>query len=115
MISGFLTVGIVTVLSALITMARMDIRKWLGYSNFVDVVFAVMLVALMHGSFPGIVSAAFAGIVMSVLLWVLRNTLGYKKLKCVRNAWYKGGCKMTWVSYPPKWSVSKWTIPQQTW
>lgn len=104
MITGFLVVGIVTVLSGLITMARMDIRKWLGYSNAVDIIFTIMLVALMHGSFPGIVSAAFAGIVMSAMLWILRNFMGYKKLKCVRNVWYKGGCKMTWVRYPAKWS-----------
>lgn len=108
MITGFLVVGIVTVLSTLITMARMDIRKWLGYSNGVDVLFTIMLVALMHGSFPGIVSAAFAGIVMSVLLWVLRNVMGYKKLKCVRNRWYKGGCTLQWVSYPPKWTAGFW-------
>ncbi len=103
MMSGFLTVGFVTVISALLTMARLDIYKWLGYSNFVDVIFAILVIILLEGSFPGMVSAAFAGIVMSTLLWCLRNTLGYKKLKWVRCPWYKGCVRMKWIYYPPKW------------
>lgn len=100
MITGFLVVGIVTVLSTLVTMARMDIYKWLGYSNVVDVIFTIMLVGLMHGSFPGIVSAAFAGIVMSVTLWVLRSTMGYKKLRVVPVRWVHGRIRLAWVFVP---------------
>jgi hypothetical protein len=103
MITGFLVVGIVTVLSSLVFMARMDIYKWLGYANIVDVVFTIMLVALMHGSFPGIVSAAFAGIVMSAMLYALKNLMGYKRLRCVRVRWYKGCYRMQWVYVPPTW------------
>lgn len=101
MLTGFLTIGIVTVVSALLTMARLDIYKWLGYSNFVDVCFAILVIILLEGSFPGMVAAAFAGIVMSTFLWIMRNTMGYKKLRIVRCQWYMGCARLRWVYYPP--------------
>jgi drug/metabolite transporter superfamily protein YnfA len=101
MITGFFVAGLVTVLGMLITMARMDIRKWLGYSNIVDVCCAAMLVVLFSGSFGGVVAAAFAGMFMSLSLWVLRSTLGYKKFQRV-------GLRMRWVYYKPtmRWSFN---------
>lgn len=115
MLTGFLTIGIVTVVSALLTMARLDIYKWLGYSNFVDVSFAILVIILLEGSFAGMVAAAFAGIVMSTFLWVMRNTIGYKKLRIVRCQWYKGCARLRWVYYPPAasvwakhWLIGKW-------
>lgn len=116
MISGFLTVGIVTVVSALLTMARLDIYKWLGYSNFVDVCFAILVIILLEGSFPGMVAAAFAGIVMSTFLWIMRNTMGYKKLRIVRCQWYMGCARLRWVYYPPQHlSFAKHWLVRKLW
>jgi drug/metabolite transporter superfamily protein YnfA len=102
MLSGFLVAGAVTVLAALITFARTDIRCWLGYSNFVDITFTIMLITLFSGSFGGVVAAAFAGMFMSLALTMLRATLGCKKLKFVRGKWYKGGVKLAWVYIAPE-------------
>lgn len=96
---GFMMAGLMTVMCILMMMARTDLLKWLGYSNCVDVVFTLIMIVLFHDTFSGVVSAAFAGVFMSSMLWVLRNTLGYKKLRVVRRGYI---IKPEWVYYSPR-------------
>ncbi len=93
---GFIAAGFMTVLCIMMMMARTDMLKWLGYSNVVDVLFTIILVAMFHGTFAGVISAACAGVFMSITLWTLRKSIGCKKLR-------KQGFKLVWVYYPPKW------------
>lgn len=100
--TGFMVAGMMTVLTILMVMARTDLLKWLGYANIVDVLFTVLMVYLFHDTFSGVVSASFAGVFMSGMLWVLRRTLGYKKLRIVRNKWV---VRLVWIRYAPNHEV----------
>ena len=104
--SGFMVAGVMIVLTILVMMARSNIRRWLGYANFVDILFTIIMIYLFHDTFSGIVSASFAGVFMSVMLSVLKASLGYEKLKIVRTNWYKGFYSIQWVSYPGKMSFT---------
>lgn len=93
---GFMAAGLMTVMCILMLMARTDMRKWLGYSNWLDVALTVVMIIMFHGSFSGVVSAACAGVFMSCSFWILRQVLGYKRLQ--RRGW-----RLVWATYPPKW------------
>jgi hypothetical protein len=95
---GFMVAGLMTVLTVLMMMARTDLLKWLGYSNIVDVLFTLIMIVLFHDTFSGVVSAAFAGVFMSGMLWILRSTMGYKKLSLVRHKFI---IKPEWVYHAP--------------
>lgn len=102
---GFMMAGIMTVLCVMMMMARTDMRKWLGYSNAVDVAFTIIMVIMFHDTFSGVVSAACAGVFMSLMLWSFRNTIGYKKLKLRRKGLV--GMELAWVTFPGKWTVKE--------
>lgn len=100
---AFIVSGFMIVLTMLIMMARSNIRRWLGYANFVDIGFTVIMMYLFHGTFAGIVSASFAGVFMGAMLWVLKGTLGYERLTLVRTKWYRGCVTLKWIYNPPRW------------
>ena len=99
---GFMVAGMMTVLAMLLMMARTDMLKWLGYANVVDILATFVMIYLFHDTFAGVVSASFAGVFMSGMLWMLRKTLGYKKLQIVRAGWM---VRLAWVQYPPVWKM----------
>ncbi len=104
--TGFMVAGIFTVLTVLLMMARSNIRRWLGYANVADISFTVIMIYLFHDTFSGIVSAAFAGVFMSLMLTILKKTLGYERLQAVRTKWYKGFMRLHWVRYPPRYRMA---------
>ncbi|WP_233402363.1 hypothetical protein, partial [Segatella copri] len=75
---------------------------FLGYAAAVDVAFTILMFFMFAGSFSGIVAAAFAGLFMTVMLHILRQTIGYDKLKFVR--WYK----VAWVHTQGKVEKFAW-------
>jgi len=92
--------GFIIVLALLMTLARMDLLKFLGYSTIVDILFTLLMFTMFHGTFSGIVASAFAGVFMTIMLYVLRGTIGCKKLKFRRCKY--GLIKLTWVYYGPE-------------
>lgn len=97
--SAMLLAGFVLCIAMLLTMARMDILKWLGYATIVDVLFTIVMFEMFAGTFMGIVAGAFAGLCMTTLLYVLKYLMGYKRLRM-----YRQGARMGvhWVYYPGK-------------
>ena len=91
---GFMVAGFMIVLTMIMMMARTDLLKWLGYANIVDVFFTIIMIWLFHDTFSGVVSASFAGVFMSGLLWALRGSMGCKKLMLVRRGML---VKLEWV------------------
>lgn len=82
--------GFVLVLAMLATMARFDLYKFLGYAAAVDIVFTILMFIMFAHTFSGIVAGSFAGLFMTGLLYILRGTLGYKRLE-------RKGLKIVWV------------------
>lgn len=93
--------GIITVLAALLALARLNLRRWLGYSTGVDIAFTLLMIVLLHGTFSGMMVAAFSGIIMSLSLYALRKSLGCERLRFKRKPWYKGFTGLYWHRYYP--------------
>lgn len=81
----FVVVAIVTVLGTLLMMGRLNLKRFLGYPNLVDVAFTILMLVLFHDTFSGMVVGGLTSLFMSVCLWVLRSSIGAERL-----AWRKG-------------------------
>lgn len=92
--------GLMTVLACIVTMARMNLRRWLGYATVVDVTFTLGMLYMFHGTFSGVVAASFAGLFMSLALTALRYVMGYERATVVRWNWVSPP-DLVWNSYPP--------------
>lgn len=101
--SGMFVAGFILCIAMLLTLARMDILKFLGYATLVDVLFTVIMFEMFAGTFMGIVAGAFAGLCMTTLLYVLKYLMGYKRLRVYRHGVKIG---MHWVYYPGKVKLS---------
>lgn len=71
-------------------------RKFLGYAGYVDVMFTILIFALFAHTFSGVIAGTFAGLFMAIGLTIMRNMLGYERLK-------RRGFKLVWVYTPGKW------------
>lgn len=99
--SGTFIAGIIVVVTVYFTLCRTaPLKRWLGYSTWLDLSFTVFMLWAFHDTYSGIVAAAFAGLFMAVSLTVMRRLLGYQRLKMVRNGWR---IRWEWRDYPPKW------------
>lgn len=78
-------VAILAVLSLIVMMARIGLKKFLGYPNLVDIFCTLVFVTLFHGTFSGMCIAAFSGLIMSLILWALRGSVGAERLRVVRR------------------------------
>ena len=76
----FILVGAMTVIGVLLMLARLNIKRFLGYPNTVDILFTLLMLWMFAGTFSGMVAAGFASLFMSIILWVLRSTLGAERL-----------------------------------
>lgn len=86
-----------TVAAIIIVMAKLGIRKFLGYDAFLDVLVTVGLATLgaATGTFSGVVLGIIAGLIFSATFTILRKLLGYEKLTL-----------HGWVSHPAAWRVT---------
>lgn len=105
--AALIIAGFVIVLAMLLTMARFDILKWLGYAAAVDIAFTILMFSLFAGTFSGIIAGSFAGIFMTAMLYVMRASLGCKKLRIKRTRLYTP--YITWVYFGPENYRGKWS------
>jgi hypothetical protein len=75
-------------------MARINMRRFLGYATMIDVLFTLIVFTLFAHTFSGVVAGSVAGLLMAIGLSVLRKCMGYEKLE--RRGW-----RLVWISYPP--------------
>ena len=73
-------VAFMAVLGLLIMFGRIGLRRFLGYPNVVDISCSILFVILFAGTFSGMVVAGFASLFMSLMLWVLRASIGAERL-----------------------------------
>lgn len=84
----FVLVAVVTVLGTLLMMGRLNLKRFLGYPNLVDVSFTILMVMLFHSTFSGMVVGGLTSLFMSVCLWVLRSSIGAERLAVKRGRFY---------------------------
>jgi hypothetical protein len=96
---GFMLAGIIIVVTVFFTLCRIaPLKRWLGYATWVDVTFTVLMLVLFHDTFSGVMSAAFAGLFMAVMLTVLRKAIGFERMHLKRTKWW---FEAKWVQYVP--------------
>lgn len=78
-------VALMTVLGVLIMMGRLNLKRFLGYPNLVDILFTVLMLVMFEGTFSGMFVAAVASLFMSLMLWVLRSSIGAERLSIRRG------------------------------
>lgn len=76
----FIVIAAMAVIGIIIMMTRLNIRRFLGYPNLVDIACTIVFVVLFAGTFSGMVVAGFASLFMSIMLWVLRSSMGCERL-----------------------------------
>lgn len=104
MIFGLIVSGFALTLTMFLVMQRTGkLKKFLGYAGMVDVMFTILIFALFAHTFSGVVAGTFAGLFLAIGLTILRNMIGYTRLKSYRVAWYHGLYRWKWVEYPAKW------------
>lgn len=100
--SMFIVAGLITVLACIVTMARSNLRRWLGYATAVDMCFTLGMLYMFHGTYSGIVAASFASFFMAISLTLLIRCIGYERAKVVR--WHLVKLPtVEWVYHPPVW------------
>lgn len=115
-------VAFMAVLGLLIMMGRLNLRRFLGYPNVVDITCTIVFVILFAGTFSGMVVAGFASLFMSLMLWVLRSTIGAERLAVRYEQRKRGFMRYTvpvwyWqVIKPsecqPHWLSKLWSSPK---
>lgn len=96
-----LITGLAAALAILIVMAKIDIRKFLGFEVPVDILVTLGLGALgaMTGTFSGVMMGIVSGLIFSIVFLLLGKVLGKKRLTM------KG-----WTDEEGEWRVSKETV-----
>lgn len=106
-------VAFMAVLGILIMMGRINLKRFLGYPNVVDIACTILFVILFAGTFSGMVVAGFASLFMSLMLWVLRASIGAERL-AVRYTMHKRGpikwrtASFYWQAIDPKDCQPHW-------
>lgn len=77
--------GILMSFTILIVMARLGLRKFMGYPAILDATVVLLLGALLHGTFGGVTAAISGGLFFSLMITVIRRLYGYEKL--TRRGW----------------------------
>lgn len=75
---------------------KLNIRRVLGFEPWVDIGSTIFLISIFSGTATGAAAAMFAGVFLSILLYIARGIFGYEKL--VRNGW-----QFSWKYQPPRW------------
>jgi len=88
--------ALMMVICIIFLLARLNLRRWLGYTVLLDIIVTVAMLGLFAGTFSGVVAGAITGVLFSIALEFMKRVLGYERLSL------RG-----WVCYPPKWSFSK--------
>jgi len=76
-------------------------KRVAGYAVIVDIAVFALCIYLFKGTYAGMMTGIFAGIIISVFLKSIRKTVGYEKVKLVR---YEGKLvpEFTWKDIRPR-------------
>lgn len=97
-------VGLMTVIALALVAVKLDLRKFLGYEFLTDFSASALLLWLLSGTFSGVVAAAFGGLIISVAVYVLRRSLGYKRLVLQFRKWKRIPYPVIfWRDFPAEW------------
>lgn len=95
-------------LSAIVLMARISLKKFLGYPNVIDITFSTFFVLTFHGTFAGMVVAGFASLFLSLVLWALRSSVGAERIGLKLGRYYIP--MLYWYDVPATAFKAHWIV-----
>lgn len=96
--------GFITFLGLLFLLSKIDrqaVKRALGYDLYIDILLTSFVAWLLAGTYSGMIAAMLAGLAFSVVLYILKQFIGYERLERVRCH----ECRYThwqWRTFPPK-------------
>lgn len=84
--------GVIAAIAMIFLLLKLDITKVCGYDIIFDIVFTALLAYLLAGTYSGMMAALIGGAIVSIFLYVMKHTYGYKRLR------YKDR-RLVWVHY----------------
>lgn len=91
----YLLAGIISACAILFLLAKLGIKRVLNYDIWVDLLSTLALVFMFAGTFAGMMAGVIGGCIISVVLFILKKTIGYEKPE-------RKGFRVRWVHVPPK-------------
>ena len=91
----YLLAGFISACAILFLLAKIGMKRVLNYDIIVDVVSTLALIFMFAGTFAGMMAAILGGAIISIVLFILKKTIGYEKP-------IRKGFKVRWVNVPPK-------------
>lgn len=95
-------VGIIAALAMLFLLFKMNIRRLLAYDVIIDIATTAGLAVLFQGTYSGMIAAAVGGVVISIVLFLMKKTMGYERL---HMGWHRFWPTFNWQFVPPKWGT----------
>jgi formate hydrogenlyase subunit 3/multisubunit Na+/H+ antiporter MnhD subunit len=91
----YIFAGICSACAILFLLAKLNIKRVLAFDVVVDIASSALLMVMFFGTFAGMMAAIVGGAIISIVLFVMKKTIGYEKPKWNRY-------KVQWVNVPPR-------------
>ncbi len=76
--------GLIAALGLLFLLFKFGVRRIITYDIPIDIAATVLLMILFAGTFSGMMAAMFGGLVISVTLFVMKQTMSREELQLVK-------------------------------
>lgn len=91
----YIFAGICSACGILFLLAKLNIKRVLAFDVFIDIGASLLLMVMFFGTFAGMMAAVLGGSIISIVLYLMKKTIGYQKPK-----WNK--YRFQWVDVPPR-------------
>ncbi len=78
--------GLVSAIGLIIVLARFNFLRICGYATLVDIVATSAFVWMFIGTYAGMMTGIFAGVLVSFTLNVIRTLYGYDRAQLIRQS-----------------------------
>jgi len=98
--------GIVTAIGLVAITAKFSktfLQKLLGYDWAVDLIVTLGLPIVFMGTYSGMMTAVITGLFVSLILWITKNVIGYKKYELIKDE--DDESHREWKSYDGAWTI----------
>jgi len=89
--------GFLSAIALVIIMARINIKKFVGYPVIVDIAGSILFAILFAGTLTGMMVAVIAALTLSLIIWLIRFIMGYERFNLKSRQW---------VHYPPRYMTA---------
>ena len=72
--------GLVSAVGIILLLLRFNIRRIAGYGAFWDVAISGVLVLMFIGTYAGMMTGLFAGVIVSAFLHLVKQTVGAERI-----------------------------------